>query len=67
MEPPRYLMGKLFEGIANRKNSKQANHEKRSDIKGLVININNGGISTLTQSAEGSLRSSSVELAGDVD
>jgi hypothetical protein len=67
MEPPRHLIGKLFEGIANRKNSKQANHEERSDIKGLVININNGGASASTQSAEGPLRSSPVELAGDVD
>jgi hypothetical protein len=67
LEPPRYLVGKLLEGMDSRKTAKKAREENIKDIRGLVININNGATPTPKELAEGPLRSSPVHLAGDVD
>jgi hypothetical protein len=67
MEPPRYLVGKLLEGISARKAAKKDKQDEKSDVRGLTININSGSVPVTKESAEVPLRSSPVNLTGDVD
>jgi hypothetical protein len=67
LEPSRYLIGKLLEELKTRRTIKKAKKTELKDLKGLVININNGGIPILNKTAEVPLKSSSVNLTGNIN
>jgi hypothetical protein len=67
MEPPRYLIGKLLEGMTARTAAKKDKQDNKSDLRGLTININSGAGSALKESTEIALRSSPVHFTGDID
>jgi hypothetical protein len=67
MEPPRYLVGRLLEGLSARKTMKQDKRAEKDDMKGLVINNYIGGGPAAKELVEPPLRSSPVYFTGDVD
>jgi hypothetical protein len=66
IKPSRWLVNKLFKEIAARKTIKQQNQAGKSDIQGLIININSKESPAAKELAE-ILKSSSVNLTGDIN